>query len=42
MYEGKCISKSVFPKVYLFLSEFFQSVFIQSVFLRNVPVLRVF
>ena len=33
-----CISKSVFPKKYLFLSVFFQSVFIQSVFLRNVPV----
>ena len=37
-----CISKSVFPKKYLFLSVFFQSVFIQSVFLRNIPNLRVF
>ena len=37
-----CISKSVFPKKYLFLSVFFQSVFIQSVFFRNVPDLRVF
>ena len=37
-----CISKSVFPNVYLFLSVFFQSVFIRSVFLRNVPDLRVF
>ena len=42
-----CISKSVFPKVYLFLSVFFQSVFIQSVFIQsvlmqNVPDLSVF
>ena len=32
-----CISKSVFPKKYLFLSVFFQNAFIQSVFLRNIP-----
>ena len=37
-----CISKSVFPNVYLFLSVFFQSVFIQSVSYRNVPDLLSF
>ena len=37
-----CISKSVFPNVYLFLSVFFQSVFIQSVLVQSVFDLRVF